>query len=189
MVSAQAISFRKGYAVMPPEVRKPISWEHSVCKRIDFAAQRTCTILGYWKAYPVKDLLNKIWIAVLPFAAAAGLREDLTFSAQILSSEDRIIIIITITITIIIIIIINPLTARVVGAPHMILKPVFSIFPCSPVPTETCRTPGLSIPWCCHPTSSSVCLALSRQDKIWQHKLEIKDFLFKHTVRWRKKKK
>ena len=31
---------------------------------------------------------------------------------------------------VIIIIIINPLTARVVGAPQMILQPVFSIFPC-----------------------------------------------------------
>ena len=33
--------------------------------------------------------------------------------------------------SIIIIIIINPLTVRVVGAPQMILQPVFSIFPCS----------------------------------------------------------
>ena len=57
-----------------------------------------------------------------------------------------------------IIIIINPLTARVVGAPQMILQPVFSIVPCSPLPSGTCRTPGLSIPWCCLPTSSSVCL-------------------------------
>ena len=45
-----------------------------------------------------------------------------------------------------IIIIIYPLTAKVVGAPQMILQPVFSIFPCSPLPFETCRTPGLSIP-------------------------------------------
>ena len=55
-----------------------------------------------------------------------------------------------------IIIIINPLTARVVGAPQLILQPVFSIFPCSPQPSGTCRTPGLSIPWCCLPTSSFV---------------------------------
>ena len=55
-----------------------------------------------------------------------------------------------------IIIIINPLTARVVGAPQMILQPVFSIFPWSPLPSGTCRTPGLSIPWCCLPTSSFV---------------------------------
>ena len=45
---------------------------------------------------------------------------------------------------IIIIIIINPLTARVVGAPQMILQPVFSVFPCSPLPAGTCRIPGLS---------------------------------------------
>ena len=44
------------------------------------------------------------------------------------------------------------------GAPQMISKPVFSIFPCSPLPSGTCQTPGLSIPWCCLPTSSSVYL-------------------------------
>ena len=59
---------------------------------------------------------------------------------------------------IIIIIIIYPLSARVIGAPQMVLQPVFSIFPCSPLPSETCQTPGLSIPRCCLPTSSSVCL-------------------------------
>ena len=48
--------------------------------------------------------------------------------------------------TIIIIIIRYPLTARVVGASQMILQPVFSIFPSSPPPSGTCRTPGLSIP-------------------------------------------
>ena len=56
------------------------------------------------------------------------------------------------------IIIISPLTERVVGAPQMILQPAFSISSCSPLPSGTCRTPGLSIPWCCLPTSSSVCL-------------------------------
>ena len=45
-----------------------------------------------------------------------------------------------------IIIIINSLTVRVIGAPQMILQPVFSIFPCSLLPSGTCRTPGLSIP-------------------------------------------
>ena len=50
-------------------------------------------------------------------------------------------------------IIISPLTGRVVGAPQMISQPVFSIFPCSPPPSGTCRTPGLSISWCCLPTS------------------------------------
>ena len=59
---------------------------------------------------------------------------------------------------IIIIIIIYPLTMRVVGAPQMILQPVSSIFPCSPLPSGTWQTPGLSIPWCCLPTSSTICL-------------------------------
>ena len=58
----------------------------------------------------------------------------------------------------IIIIIINPSTARAVVALQMIFQPVFSIFPCSPQPSGTYRTPGLSTPWCCLPTSSSVCL-------------------------------
>ena len=58
----------------------------------------------------------------------------------------------------IIIIIINPLTVRVVGAPQMTLQPVFSILS-SPLPSGTYQTSGLSIPWCCLPTSSSVCLA------------------------------
>ena len=53
---------------------------------------------------------------------------------------------------------IYPLTARVVGAPQMISQPVSSIFPCSPLPSGTWWTPGLSIPWCYLPTSSSVCL-------------------------------
>ena len=34
----------------------------------------------------------------------------------------------------------------------------FLHFSCSPLPSWTWRTPGLSIPWCCLPTSSSVCL-------------------------------
>ena len=45
----------------------------------------------------------------------------------------------------VIIIIINPLTARVIGVTQMILQPVFSIFPCSPLPSGTRQTPGLSI--------------------------------------------
>ena len=40
----------------------------------------------------------------------------------------------------------------------MILQPVSSVFPCSPRPSGTWRTLGLSIPWCCLATSSSVCL-------------------------------
>ena len=54
---------------------------------------------------------------------------------------------------------IYPLTARGVGAPQMISQPVSSIFPCSQLPSGTWRTPVLSIPWCCLPTSSSVCFA------------------------------
>ena len=38
-----------------------------------------------------------------------------------------------------------------------ISQPVSSIFPCSPLPSGTWQTPGLSICWCCLPTSSSVC--------------------------------
>ena len=34
----------------------------------------------------------------------------------------------------------------------------FLHFSCSPLPSGTLQTPGLSIPWCCLPTSSSVCL-------------------------------
>ena len=37
---------------------------------------------------------------------------------------------------------IYPLTARVVGAPQIISQPVSSIFPCSPLPSGTWRTPG-----------------------------------------------
>ena len=62
---------------------------------------------------------------------------------------------------VIIITINNSLTAKVVGAPHMISQPVSSLFPCSPLPPGTCRTPGLSSPWCCRPTSSSVCFVFS----------------------------
>ena len=44
-----------------------------------------------------------------------------------------------------IIIISYPLTVRAVGAPQMISQPIFSIFPCSSLPSWTLRTPGLSI--------------------------------------------
>ena len=37
-----------------------------------------------------------------------------------------------------------PLTVRVVGAPQMTSQPVPSIFHCSPMPSETWQTPGLS---------------------------------------------
>ena len=41
---------------------------------------------------------------------------------------------------------IYPLTLRVIGAPQMISQPASSIFPSSPQPSRTQRTPGLSIP-------------------------------------------
>ena len=45
--------------------------------------------------------------------------------------------------------------------------------PCSPLPSGTWRSQGLSIPWCCPPTSSSVCLvffplSLCRARWFWQ---------------------
>ena len=58
----------------------------------------------------------------------------------------------------IIIIIIYLLIAKVVWAPKMILQPVSSICPWSPLPSGTWWTPGLSIPLCCLSTSSSVFL-------------------------------
>ena len=72
-----------------------------------------------------------------------------------ISSEGWWVVIIII---IIIIIVINHLTTRVVGATQMTSQPVSSIFPCSPLPPGTLRTPSLAIPSCCLPTSSSVCL-------------------------------
>ena len=38
------------------------------------------------------------------------------------------------------------LAARVLGTPQMLSQPVSSLFPCRPLPSGTCRTPGLSIP-------------------------------------------
>ena len=58
----------------------------------------------------------------------------------------------------ILIIIINPSTVRVIGAPQMISQSLSFVFLCSPLPSRIGRTPGLSIPWCCLSTSSSVCL-------------------------------
>ena len=50
------------------------------------------------------------------------------------------------------------LNSEGVRAPKMTPQPVSSIFPSSPLPSGTSRTPSLSIPWWCLPTSSSVCL-------------------------------
>ena len=55
-------------------------------------------------------------------------------------------------------IILYPLATRVVGALHVTSQPVSSIFSCSPVPSGTWPAPGLAIPRCCLPTSSSVWL-------------------------------
>ena len=54
------------------------------------------------------------------------------------------------------IIIINPITATVVGAPQMILQSVFSIFPCSPLPSGIWQTPDLN---------SSCKMVLARPDE------------------------
>ena len=51
-----------------------------------------------------------------------------------------------------------PLTSGVVGALQMTSQPVSSIFLCSPLLSGTWQTPGLSVPWCCVHTSSSLCL-------------------------------
>ena len=77
--------------------------------------------------------------------------------AHVFFSSIIFIIFVTVFIVdkVIIIIISYPSPARVVGAPQMISQPVFSIFPCSPLPSGTCWTQGLSIPWCCLSTSSS----------------------------------
>ena len=56
----------------------------------------------------------------------------------------------------------------------MISQPVSSTIPYYPLPSGTWRTPNLTIPWCCLPTSSSVCLVffplslmvLSRPDEL-----------------------
>ena len=59
---------------------------------------------------------------------------------------------------------------EVVGAPQIISQPVFSIFPSSPLPSGTCRTPGLSIPWCCLPISFSCLLCFGSEKKFsWQN--------------------
>ena len=50
------------------------------------------------------------------------------------------------------------LNCRVVGAPQMTPQPVSFICFCAVLFSGTWRSPGLSIPWFCLPTSSSVCL-------------------------------
>ena len=50
-------------------------------------------------------------------------------------------------------------TGRVVWPPSMTSQLNSSICLCSPLPSGTWRTPGLSTPWRCLPISSSVCLS------------------------------
>ena len=85
-------------------------------------------------------------------------------------------------------IIIYPLTTRVVRAPQILSQPVFSIFPCSPLSSGICRTPGLSIPWCCLPISSSVCLTLRYLSSIlfnlhaWTQRMHEYEALIKNNI-------
>ena len=52
------------------------------------------------------------------------------------------------------IIIINPLSVRIIEAPQIVLQLMFSISSYSPLPSGTCRAPGLSIPGSSLPASS-----------------------------------
>ena len=61
---------------------------------------------------------------------------------------------------------IYPLTARVVGAPQIISQPVFSIFPCSPLPSGTCRTHLFLCLPCLFPSFTVLCkVVLARPDE------------------------
>ena len=55
-----------------------------------------------------------------------------------------IIIIIVVNIVIVIFTIIDPLITRIVEAAWMMHQPAFSIVSFSPLPSRTCKTPGLS---------------------------------------------
>ena len=119
-----------------------------VCKWLHMGAhghpKRVCTESWPWEKKSLATLGNQTCVGGVPVWCSTNWATSLPYQQLI-------------------IIIINPLTARVVGAPQMILQPVFSIFPCSLLPSGTWRTPGLSIPWWCLPTSSfvprSLCLA------------------------------
>ena len=67
------------------------------------------------------------------------------------------------------------LTAGVVRAPQMTSQSVSSIFLCSPLPSETWRTPGLFTPWRCLPICFSDSLSssfLCRSGELWTQKLK-----------------
>ena len=78
-----------------------------------------------------------------------------TKRAEFINQKQQVKLAFTIYARFPIIIIIYPLTARVVEAPQMISQTLCSTFPCSPLPSRTWRTTGLSISWYCLPTSSS----------------------------------
>ena len=65
------------------------------------------------------------------------------------------------------------LTVGVVGAPQMTSQPVSSIFPCSPLPSGTWRTPGLSWVLSSHLSSCLPCLlppfAVPRKIFFWPY--------------------
>ena len=63
--------------------------------------------------------------------------------------------------TMFIIIIINLLTARVARAPQMILQPVFSIFPCSPLPQGLAKLQACPFPYVVFPPLSLSTLSSS----------------------------
>ena len=88
------------------------------------------------RRFQVENWTTAIYFAVLKTTFKPGWLTPMTKANR--SSESH-----SLARRFIIIIIINPLTARVVGAPQIILQPVFSSFPCSPLPCGTCRTPGL----------------------------------------------
>ena len=94
---------------------------------------------------PVKaTILSAIFVPGLgsaPYIAwLCGRENESTFNAGIYNID---IVIFTFTF---------PLTAGVVGATQMTSQPVCSFLFCSLL-SETWRTAGLSIPWCCLPTS------------------------------------
>ena len=62
-------------------------------------------------------------------------------------------------------IIIYSFVARVVGAPQMISQPVSSIFPCSPLPSGTWRTPGFCLPCLLPPFTVPCKVFLARPDE------------------------
>ena len=111
------------------------------------------TQLWLWNNVKVTESVMNSWSS-----GCNAITQSLTWTTFMVSEKIPIFRFLTSPDTSSIINMTYPLTARVIGAPQMISQPVCSIFPCSPLPSGTWRTPDLSIPWCCLPTSSSVCL-------------------------------